>query len=154
MNKITPNAQRYHEWVEKYYPTKDWVKFEYKNVNPKNRHTGDCSTRAITELLQIPYQDALKLQYEDSCERCYAIEVKECVGNIVEQYGYTKHKQPKKDDGKKYFVGEIHKLVSCEEMHNGILILLANHWTVVRDFTLFDLWDCRYKTIGNYWTKG
>lgn len=67
--------------------------------------------------------------------------------------GYVKMKQPRKEDNTKYLVGEIDKLTYHTERKHGVLILLANHWTTVIGDDLIDLWDCRMKTIGNYWIK-
>lgn len=46
------------------------IKFMEVNVNPKKRKTGDCSTRALVGTLGISYDEALKLQFEESL-KCY-----------------------------------------------------------------------------------
>lgn len=47
------------------------LKYKEKNVNPKNRKTGDCSTRALVGVLGISYEEALKLQTEWSLKTYY-----------------------------------------------------------------------------------
>lgn len=46
------------------------IEFMEVNVNPKKRKTGDCSTRALVGTLGINYDEALKLQFEESL-KCY-----------------------------------------------------------------------------------
>ena len=129
------------------------VEFAQINKNPKGRKTGDCSTRALCNVLQISYEEALKLQYEMALKCYYDMTSKEVLERILKEKGYVKHKQPRKFNGLKYKVNEIDELVSTEEMENGVIIIIAHHWTICRDYIVEDLWDCRFKTINNYWTK-
>jgi hypothetical protein len=59
-------------------------------------------------------------------------------------------KQPREYDGTKYLVGEVDRLIKSTDT---VIIRCAHHLTVVKNNTLYDLWDCRYKTIGNYYIK-
>ena len=35
---------------------------------------------------------------------------------------------------------------------NGIYVLkIAGHVTVIKNKTLYDIWNCKRKTVGNYW---
>lgn len=124
-----------------------------KNVNPKGRKTGDCSTRAIVSTLGISYEQALKEQCEMATKYCYGIVSKETTTRVLEKYGWVKMPQPKKPNGKKYLVGEIDQIVCREKLEKGVLISMANHDTCAKGDCIIDIWDCRYKTIGNYWIK-
>lgn len=129
------------------------VNYCNKNVNPKNRKTGDCSTRALSTVLGISWEDALTLQYQYSLKTKYDMSSKQVIERIMADKGYVKMKQPRKEDNTKYLVGEIDKLTYYIERKQRVLILLANHWTAVVGEELIDIWDCRRKTIGNYWIK-
>lgn len=129
------------------------VKFVNVNVNPKNRKTGDCSTRALANILNITYEQALKEQCEAAIKKCYGITNKETIDYVMKKYGWEKQKQPRKLNGKKYQVYEMDEVLSTEEMETGALVLIANHWTVVRDYLIEDIWDCGRKSVGNYWIK-
>lgn len=129
------------------------VNYCNKNVNPKNRKTGDCTTRALSTVLGISWEDALTLQYQYSLKTKYDMTSKQVIERIMADRGYVKMKQPRKEDNTKYLVGEIDKLTYHTERKNGVLILLANHCTAIIGDDLIDLWDCRWKTIGNYWIK-
>ena len=124
-----------------------------KNVNPKNRKTGDCSTRAIVGTVGISYEQALRDQCEMAIKYNYGITGKETTTKVLEKYGWVKMPQPKKPSGKKYLVGEIDQVCTPAELRRGVLISLAHHDTCAKGDSIQDLWDCRRKTIGNYWVK-
>lgn len=125
------------------------VDYTYVNVNPKGRETGDCATRALVGVLGIDYAEALKLQVEESLKCYYDPTSKQVMERVLKKYGYVKMKQPRRPDGKKYKVGEIDELVK----DGRIFITIANHHTCVVNGVVQDTWDCRDKTIGNYYIK-
>jgi len=124
-----------------------------KNVNPKNRKTGDCSTRALVSVLGISYDEALKLQYEESLKSYYDPTSKQVMEKVLAKFGYVKMKQPRHDDGTKYLVKELDRLLTAKELHNGVLVTVANHHTAIKDSNIIDIWNCGYKCVGNYYIK-
>ena len=130
------------------------IRYYEKNVNPKNRKTGDCSTRALVGTLGISYEDALKLQTEVTLETYYGITNKEVIEGVLKRFGYIKMKQPRKANGKKFKVKEMDKLLSKQQMKEGVLVTIANHHTCIVDGVIQDIWDCGEKTVGNYYVKG
>lgn len=129
------------------------VEFKEVNVNPKGRKTGDCSTRALAKVLGISYEQALREQCEAAVKYCYGITCKETITKVLENHGWIKMKQPRKWDNTKYFVGEIDNILSQRDLNNGVFISMANHFTCVKGNELQDIWDCRFKSISNYWIK-
>ena len=129
------------------------LKFEFVNLNPKNRKTGDCSTRALSNILKMSYEDTLKLQCEVALDCYYDLSSKQVVERVLKKYGYVKMPQPKKSDGTKYKVYELDELVPLELREKGVLVTIANHHTVVKGDYIEDTWNCGYKTIGNFYVK-
>lgn len=129
------------------------LKYLEHNVNPKGRKTGDCSTRALVGTLGIDYNEALRLQFEESAKSYYDPTSKQVIEKVLSQFGYIKMKQPRKKDNTKYTVGEMDKLLSNEQMKRGVLVTVANHHTCIVNGAVQDIWDCRYKTVGNYYIK-
>lgn len=127
--------------------------FKNINVNPKNRKTGDCSTRALCACLNISYEDALTLQYNEAITSYYDLTSKQVMEKILEKFGYVKMKQPRKLDGTKYLVSELDQITTEEERKAGILVTVANHHTCVYENSVVDIWDCRNKAIGNYYKR-
>jgi hypothetical protein len=130
------------------------IKYREFNVNPKKRRTTDCTTRALVGALNIEYDEALELQCEASQKTCYGLGSKQATEYIMKKFGYVKMKQPRKANGKKYLVGEIDELLTKKQLDEGVLISMANHHTCVNKGELQDIWDCRYKTISNYYVRG
>ena len=124
-----------------------------KNVNPKGRKTGDCSTRALVGTLGISYDEALKLQTEISLKTYYDPTSKQVMEKVLEKFGYVKRRQPRKGDNTKYTVSEMDRILSKKEMEEGVLVTVANHHTCITKGHIQDIWDCGYKTVGNYYVK-
>ena len=130
------------------------IKYNNVNVNPKGRRVGDCSTRALVGTLNIEYDEALDLQCEVAKKTCYGITDKQVMEGVLEKFGYVKKKQPRKANGKKYTVGEMDAILTEREMQEGVFITISNHHTCIAKGELQDIWDCRYKTVGNYYVRG
>lgn len=129
------------------------LNYKQINLNPKNRKTGDCSTRALAACLSISYEDALKLQYEESLKCYYDPTSKQIMGRVLEKFGYMKMKQPRKEDGKKYLVKELDKIIEKKHLNAGVLVTVVNHHTCIYQDSVIDIWDCRNKACGNYYIK-
>lgn len=123
------------------------------NVNPKGRKTGDCSTRALVGTLGISYEEALELQFKYSLKTYYDPTSKQVIEKILNDFGYVKQPQPRKADGTKYKVYELDQLLTKEDLNNHVLVTVANHHTCIIDSYVQDIWDCRRKTVGNYYIK-
>ena len=130
------------------------VEYYEFNVNPKNRRTGDCAVRALVGTLGIGYEQAIDKCAYWAKKKCYGITDKQVVELVLKEYGYVKMKQPRKENGKKYTVGEMDKLLTDKQMQEGVLITVANHHTCITEGYVQDIWDCRFKSVGNYYVKG
>lgn len=124
------------------------LNFTKKNNNPKGKKTCDCTIRAIAEASGKDYYEVYKDLYETSVKSGYMLNEKRCEDKLLEQYGFTKMKQPRKDDGTKYTVGELDQLISKNEV---AVVSMAHHLTCVKEHTIIDFWNCGHKTIGNYY---
>lgn len=124
-----------------------------KNVNPKNRKTGDCSTRALAELLNITWDEALTLQYQEAIKTKYDMTSRQVIERILARYGFTKKPQPRKSDRTKYQVCQMDRVLSTNEIEEGVMVNVAHHYVVIKDWNYIDTWDSGYKTVGNYYSK-
>lgn len=129
------------------------IELKYVNVNPKGRKTGDCSTRALVGVLGVTYEQALKMQCEEAIKSCYGITDKQVMERVLKRYGYIKMKQPRKEDGKKYTVGELDEILTKKQIEEGVLVTVARHHTCIKNGCVQDIWDCRVKTVVNYYVK-
>lgn len=133
------------------------LNFKNVNVNPKGRKTGDCSTRALVGTLNISYDEALKLQMEESLKCYYDPTSKQVIERVLKKFGYVKMPQPRWDDNTKVKVRDLDKYLSwcCNEdwLNGNILVTVANHHTCINNGEIQDIWNCGTKTIGNYYVK-
>lgn len=125
------------------------MKFIKYNANPKNKKTGDCVIRAICTALNESWVDTYKGMLDVAIETGQAISYKDNYVEYLKRKGYDIQKQPKKSSGKKYTIEEFaDKLARPNKTY---ILNVANHVTVVINKSLYDIWDCRRKTVGNYW---
>lgn len=123
------------------------------NVNPKHRKTGDCAVRALVGTLGIGYDEAIDRCAYWAKKKCYGITDKQTMELVLKDFGYVKMKQPRKADGHKYWVGEMDEILTPQQMEEGVLVTIANHHTCITCGVVQDIWDCRYKSVGNYYVK-
>lgn len=135
------------------------ISFQKVNVNPKGRKTGDCSTRAIANLLDISWEEALKLQMEEALKCYYDPTSKQVVERVLKRFGWVKMPQPRWYDAitgtnKKRMVYFMDEVLTQKQMDEGVLVTVANHHTCIKNGVVQDIWDCRKKSVGNYYIRG
>lgn len=129
------------------------VEYLENNLNPKRRKTGDCSTRALCGVTNIGYNEILLEQVNFALKTYYDTTSKQVIEKVLAKYGFVKMKQPRKWDNTKYTVGELDEILTEKQMEQGVVVLVAHHWTCIVNGKVQDIWDCRNKTVGNYYIK-
>lgn len=141
------------------YPTTET--FVYHNENPKGRITGDCTFRAIATATGKSWEEVVMEMAKMSCETGYAINDKKGIERYLKSLGWWKHKQPRKDNGKKFTGKEFCKWLNKTANVNAVIANIGGHHIVCikrggeynKDFKVNDIWDSTGKCVGNYWTK-
>lgn len=126
------------------------IAFKNINNNFKNKKTSDCVIRALSGASGKDYKQVAQELFDIYMKTGYMMNDKHCYEKWLESNGFVKMKQPRKYDNSKYLVGEIDRLIRLNE---NAVISCANHLTCVYNDELVDIWDCRKKTIGNYYVK-
>lgn len=132
------------------YP--DTKSFHYHNANPKNKITDDCVIRALSVAMDKSWDEVMT----DLC--VYAIKTKyapfnpECYGRYLEDNGWRKNKQPRKDDNTKYTGKEFVRYRQSKDIRY-IAHIGGNHIVTIKDSKIWDTWDSTDGCIGSYWTK-
>lgn len=129
------------------------LEFRKVNKNPMGKKTGDCTTRAIANVLDITWEKAIQEQCEGAIKTSYSLCSNEVIDYVMNKYGYVKMKQPRKLDNKKFKVVEMDIVLTKQQMLEGVLINVANHTTCIKNDDIQDIWNCGYKTVCNYWVK-
>lgn len=129
------------------YPNTDT--FNYVNVNPHNRKSGDCVVRAVAYFCGVSWEQAVRDLTEVGLKHGYLANDMKTVEKYLLSKGYIKQPQPRKSDGTKYTVAEFVK-----KFNTGVyLINMANHESIVDHGVNIDIWDCvKYGgCVGNFW---
>lgn len=122
-----------------------------KNVNPKGRKTGDCSTRALVSCLGITYDEAMNLQFEVAKKTRYDFTSRQVIEKVLNKFGYVKMKQPRKYNGKKYIVREMDEVLTEKEKTKGVIVNVARHYVAIKGDNYIDTWNSGKKSVGNYY---
>lgn len=124
-------------------------KFENYNANPFKKKTGDCVIRAVSVALKEEWEDTYKGMFDVAMTTGYAISCKENFREYLKQKGYEKQKMPRRADRSRYTIREF--VDELAKPNKTYIINIANHLTCVKNKTLYDLWNCGNKSVGNYW---
>lgn len=127
------------------------LSFEQVNVNPKNKKTGDCVVRAITMASGFTYKEVATMLFNEWMKSGYEMTDKHTVNKVLSDLGFIFHKKPARLSGKTYQVKDMDQLLDPGE---SAVLQVANHYTCAKDNMIYDLWDCRSKSVYGYWTKG
>lgn len=126
--------------------------FHFHNSNPKNRFTTDCVIRAICTALEIPYNQVVMEMAKLQCETGYDDGDNKLFGMYLEQKGWVKQKQPRKDDNTKY-TGEEFCIFIAREKRRYVANVGGNHTVAIVNKKVYDTWDSTEGCVGNYWIK-
>ena len=125
----------------------DWLE---KNVNPRNKKTGDCIIRALSVALDKPYENMYRELFE------YSLKVGWFISDSRTYEHYLKHvhaiqkiPQPKKASGGWFTINEFFTY----DMVKGktYIVSTRKHLTVIKDGMLVDSWNCKHEKVCNYY---
>ena len=139
--------------IEKYPDTQVFHNF---NANPKNRITGDCRIRAICTACEVPYNQVVMDLAKIQCETGYDQTANQGLDILLAQYGWSKCRQPRKWDDKKYTGKEYCELIQKGKVPFGNRVIAnigSHHIVAIIDGKVWDTWDSTEGCIGIYWVK-
>lgn len=134
---------------KKSYP-KDTVYFHYYNANSHNHEVGDCVIRAISTILEQPWE----VTYDEltSIGRKYGRMPND--RNVFHRYltsvGYTKMKEPRTEDNKKIRICDY---VNDNPNFTAIASLGNRHVAAIVDGVVYDIWDSSREILHTYYVK-
>lgn len=134
--------------------------FHYFNANPKNRITGDCRIRAISEATGVPYNQVVMDLARIQCETGYDQTANQGISILMKEYGWIKCKQPRKTDNTKYTGKEFCKYIDRiynDRVGNVFCSIGTHHDVCIKkhegNYKVWDTWDSTDGCIGNFWLK-
>ena len=146
------------------YPDTDY--FHFYNANPKGKITEDCVVRAITTVLNQPYEQTIRELAEMTIKTGYMLNGNKGIDKYMQSKGWIKCKQPRKEDGTKYtgkeFCRTLMHPIYSEELRltdvdfevNRILANIGGHHTIaIMGGQIYDTWNSSEGSIGIVWVK-
>lgn len=140
--------------------------FHFHNANPKGKMTTDCVIRAVTTVLNQPYEQTLREMTEITIKTGYMLNENKGMEAYMKSKGWTKCKQPKKYDGTKYTGREfcrtlVHPTYSEElqltdksfEMNRVLANIGGHHTVAIMSGQIWDTWNSADGSIGIVWVK-
>lgn len=125
------------------------MEFIKYNANPKGKKTGDCVIRAICTALNESWEDTYRGMLEVALDTGEAISCKGNFKEYLKRKGYDMQKMPRKENNKRYTIEEFANILAKPNM--VYIVNIANHLTLINNKNLYDLWNCKNKSVGNYW---
>lgn len=125
------------------------MEFIQFNPNPKNKKTGDCMVRALSKALEKSWEECYTELFHNTLKTGYSVSDKKNLKSYLKKLGYEMEKMPRKRDNKRYTVEEFANYLAKE--NETYIISVANHITVIKNKILYDIWNCKNKSVGNYW---
>lgn len=142
-------------------PPKDTATFHYKNLNPKDRFTGDCVIRAIAAVTGKSWNEVFDALVSIARKEKRLPNDRLVLSKYMKTLGWSKMKSPRHEDNTKYTGKQFcHQLQEDQFPLTGndsgsIPPILASigslHITAIIHGKVQDTWDCTGNCIGNYW---
>lgn len=112
------------------------------------KFTSDCVIRSICIAMNKPYKEVFTDLMEKGLEMGAYPNCDEVWVSYLEENGWVKNKPPRDSRGK------LIKLQNWENAPEVAVVRNSGHLTCVSDGYVVDTWDCRYRPVNSYWTKG
>ena len=122
-----------------------WIQF---NNNPLGKKVGDCSVRAVSKALDIPWNNA----YTQLTLQGYVMgdmpSSNAVIGSLLKQNGFTLE-TPQNECPDCYTLEEF----ANENPKGTFVVFMDKHVCTVIDGTIFDAWDSSNEIPIYYWRK-
>ena len=119
-----------------------------QNLNPYNKHVGDCVIRAIAKAANISWDDAYTALTVQGYKEKDLLSANSVWGKYLQSVGFRRNVVS--DSCKDCYSVE----QFCAEHQNGTYVLaLQNHVVTAIDGQFFDTWDSSQEPIVYYWER-
>lgn len=144
------------------YPDTEF--FRYHNVNPKNKITTDCVYRAISNAMQLPYEQVAREMTEMQISTGWDTGESRLIDKYIQSKGWKKHAQPKQYDcnsdsmkkftGKQFvnYLNSFNTVIKVKEFSRVIMNIGSEHLSCIIDGKIEDIWNCSNNCVGIWWT--
>ena len=137
--------------MKKYKKREDTKYVHFYNANPQNNKTGDCVIRAISTATGKSWDETLDELVQVAHEVKTVPNNKDCYIKYLEENGFVRCKQPRKDDNTRYRGWEF--LDKIKKSDTIVCHIGTRHIVAIKNKKIWDIWDCSNDCVGIYWVK-
>lgn len=131
------------------YP--DTPYFTYHNANTHNHKTTDCVVRALCTATHMSWEDCATELFNIGVKRGYTMTEDRVIEKFLENHGFYKMREPRKEDNTKMKVTEFLDKINY---HKTVVANVGTHHIVaIMDGRVHDIWDSSHQTMHKYWVK-
>ena len=122
--------------------------YRYENLNPQQKHVGDCVVRAMAYFFGVDWRTAFySLIVYCADHAVVTFNYRSTYGSFLAEKGYRKMKVPEKGMTVAKFRDEF------AEQGRTYMVQVPRHLTIIDDRVLIDTWDCSDRKVEGYWIK-
>lgn len=130
--------------------------YEYTNVNPKDKHGGDCVVRAVALACGQDWVTTVREMTELGIKLGFVLNDKHTYIKYLLNKGFMQCKEPRDINNRKMTVKEWLKREGICESNQKCTIVAnvgSHHVTCIVNGKVHDIWDSSRQTMHAYWLK-
>lgn len=124
--------------------------YEYVNVNPKGRLSGDCVIRAVALMTEQSWERTVRDLTELGISKGYLCNDPDLFKFYLPSKGFEKLGEPRDENNKKMSVREY---IRRHPEREFVACVGSHHVSCVKDGKVRDIWDCSGETLHTIWLK-
>ena len=129
--------------------------YKYVNVNPKERHCGDCVIRAIAHACNQTWEQTVREMTELGIKKGYVLNDQKLYPLYLKEKGFHQMKEPRDYNNKKITVRQW--LCSRDgwlwHSYRIVVTVGSHHVSSIVDNQINDIWDCSDRIMHKWWVK-
>ena len=131
---------------------KNTAYYEYVNVNPKGKYSGDCVIRAIAYATSQTWEQTIRELTELGIKKGLVCNDPKLYPKYLEQKGFKQMNEPRDNYNKKMSIKE---WVNDWQFNSGMIVanVGSHHVTCIDSGVVKDIWDCSGDLLHKFWVK-
>lgn len=131
--------------------TKSAPFYEYVNVNPKNRISGDCVVRAVALACGQTWEQTVREMTEMGIPKGLVLNDDKLFPLYLESKGFVAHAEPRTPSNRKMALKDF---LAQNPQHDRFVCLVgSHHCTCAIGGKVRDIWDCSSNTMHRWWSR-
>lgn len=143
---------------------KETMYFTYRQMNPKEKSTGDCVIRAISSAMETDWDTVYDDLYKIGKKYKLMPNDEKCYERYLKANGWVRQKQVRTEDNKKLtgidFCEWLDEEVKKSHRDKSpVIVSIGSHhlsmveWSTTSGYCFCDSWNCTNSCVGKWWSR-